>query len=133
VALLSDPEIATVEAWLADLPEIEIVSRDRGGGHRGAEARARPQAIQVADRWHLMENASAHWSSSNGLEGSNMGAAKILTSSPGEKQSRGGLPPFSLYRTLTPVAGMSGMTSFWTHQFKSACRRDSNLSLTVLG
>ena len=59
VALLPDRESATVEAWLADHPEIGIVSRDRGGGYGEATARALPHAIQVADRWHLMENASS--------------------------------------------------------------------------
>lgn len=64
VALLPDREIATVAAWLADHPEIDIVSRDRGGGYGAAAARALPQAIQVADRWHLMENASAAFTDS---------------------------------------------------------------------
>ena len=59
VTLLPDREIATVEAWLADHPEIMVVSRDRGGGYGEAAAKALPQAVQVADRWHLMENASA--------------------------------------------------------------------------
>jgi transposase len=59
VALLPDREIATVEAWLASHPEIRIVSRDRGGGYGEAAAKALPDAIHVADRWHLMENASA--------------------------------------------------------------------------
>jgi transposase len=59
VALLPDREIATVAAWLADHPEINVVSRDRGGGYGEAAAKALPEAIQVADRWHLMENASA--------------------------------------------------------------------------
>lgn len=59
VTLLPDREIATIEAWLADHQEIAIVSRDRGSGYREATAKALPQAIQVADRWHLMENASA--------------------------------------------------------------------------
>lgn len=36
-----------------------IVSRDRGGGYGEAVAKALPEAIQVTDRWHLMENASA--------------------------------------------------------------------------
>ena len=35
------------------------MSRDRGGGYGEAAAKALPNAIQVADRWHLMENASA--------------------------------------------------------------------------
>ena len=59
VALLPDREIATVAAWLADHPGIEILSRDRGGGYGEAATQALPRAVQVADRWHLMENASA--------------------------------------------------------------------------
>ena len=59
VTLLPDREISTVRAWLADHPGIKIVSRDRGGGYGEAAAKALPNAVQVADRWHLMENASA--------------------------------------------------------------------------
>ena len=59
VTLLPDRETATSEAWLATHPEIQILSRDRGGGYGEAAARALPGAVQVADRWHLMENASA--------------------------------------------------------------------------
>jgi hypothetical protein len=59
VTLLPDREIATVRAWLSDHPEIRVVSRDRGGGYGEAAAKALPDAVQVADRWHLMENASA--------------------------------------------------------------------------
>ena len=58
VDILPDREAGTVEAWLADHPGIEIVSRDRGGGYGQAVTRALPEATQVADRWHLMENAS---------------------------------------------------------------------------
>ena len=59
VALLPDREIATVRAWLSEHPEIRVVSRDRGGGYGEAAAKALPDVLQVADRWHLMENASA--------------------------------------------------------------------------
>lgn len=58
IALLPDRERATAEAWLIQQPQIEIVARDRGGGYAQAVARALPHANQVADRWHLMENAS---------------------------------------------------------------------------
>ncbi|MCE6949444.1 transposase, partial [Cereibacter sphaeroides] len=58
IDLLPDREPATVEAWLAEHPSVEIVSRDRGGGYRLAVAKGRPEAVQVADRWHLLENAS---------------------------------------------------------------------------
>jgi transposase len=59
VALLADREIATVQAWLTDHPGISVVSRDRGGGYGEAASKALPHVVQVADRWHLMENASA--------------------------------------------------------------------------
>ena len=59
LALLPDRETATVEGWFADHRSITVVARDRGGGYGEAVARALPDAVQVADRWHLMENASA--------------------------------------------------------------------------
>ncbi|MBM7487822.1 transposase [Bradyrhizobium canariense] len=62
MALLTNRETATVQGWLSEHPGIKIVSRDRGGGYGEAATRAIPDAIQVADRWHLMENASAAFS-----------------------------------------------------------------------
>jgi transposase len=59
IDVLPDREAATVEAWLSARPSIRVVSRDRGGGYGQAVTRALPKAIQVADRWHLMENASS--------------------------------------------------------------------------
>jgi transposase len=58
IALLPDREPATAQDWLAAQPQIEVVARDRGGGYALAAGTALPQATQVADRWHLMENAS---------------------------------------------------------------------------
>ena len=58
VVLLKDHEQATAEDWLKGRQSIAIVARDRGGGYGEAAARALPHAVQVADRWHLMENAS---------------------------------------------------------------------------
>jgi transposase len=59
IDLLPDREVATAAAWLANRPSISVIARDRGAGYRQAAAAAHPQAVQVADRWHLMENASA--------------------------------------------------------------------------
>ena len=58
IALLPDREPATAEAWLRRWPEIRTIARDRGGGYAVAAQKALPKAMQVADRWHLMENAS---------------------------------------------------------------------------
>ena len=58
VCLLPDREAGTAEAWLAGQPQIVVVARDRSGNYALAAAQALPHAVQVADRWHLMENAS---------------------------------------------------------------------------
>jgi transposase len=58
IALLPDREPATAQAWLTGQLQIGVVARDRGGGYALAAKKALPRAIQVADRWHLMENAS---------------------------------------------------------------------------
>ena len=57
--MLPDREPATAEAWLRQSPGIAFIARDRGGAYALAAQRALPKAVQVADRWHLMENASA--------------------------------------------------------------------------
>lgn len=57
--LLPDREPATATAWLAAHASISTVTRDRANAYGEAISRALPQAVQVADRWHLMENASS--------------------------------------------------------------------------
>lgn len=56
IELLPDRSTATVEAWLRLHPEVEWVSRDRGGNYAAAARSAAPQAQQVADKFHLLKN-----------------------------------------------------------------------------
>jgi transposase len=56
IDLLPDREAATVQKWLEEHEEIELVSRDRGSNYADGATQGAPQAMQCADRWHLCAN-----------------------------------------------------------------------------
>ena len=56
IDLLPDRPVATATVWFKAHPDIEIVSRDRSTDYALAATLGAPQAVQVADRWHLVRN-----------------------------------------------------------------------------
>jgi transposase len=56
VDILPDRSADSTAAWFKRHPEVEIVSRDRCGLYAQGAKQGAPQARQVADRFHLLQN-----------------------------------------------------------------------------
>lgn len=58
IDLLPDRSSDSTAAWLRAHPGIEVVSRDRASLYAEAASKEAPNAVQIADRWHLLRNLS---------------------------------------------------------------------------
>ncbi len=56
VDLLPDRKAETSAAWMRQQLDLMVVSRDRGGEYASAATQGAPQALQCADRFHLLKN-----------------------------------------------------------------------------
>lgn len=58
IDLLSSRDSANLKEWLKKYPAVKIITRDRSGAYSSAINEICPDAIQVADRFHLLMNLS---------------------------------------------------------------------------
>jgi transposase len=56
IDVMPDRSAASTAGWLEQHPDIQIVSRDRCGSFAQGAREGAPQARQVADRFHILQN-----------------------------------------------------------------------------
>lgn len=56
LALLDGRDGAALKEWLREHPKVSVVARDRAGAYAGAISEILPEAVQVADRFHILQN-----------------------------------------------------------------------------
>jgi transposase len=122
IDLLPDRESETLEKWLEAHPGVEIISRDRAGAYAEGARKGAPDALQVADRFHILCNLTQALQRLLERLGAALRRSQISDAAPSADASSTAVTEApSATTTTTPASGPAKLNR---HQQQSQQRRE---------